>query len=211
MKKKLVFGLGTGRCGSASLASLMSLQKNTHASHELFPILPWEHDLPLLTRKWEQLDHQSHLFDVVFDSGSYYFPYVPVLWNSWHQHDYARDRYDLRFVCLRRDKSETIKSYLTKFSKQNNNPLQNHNDPNLHTDEWDLSFPKYDGISLRQALSKYYDTYYATCQFWESKYTENFKVFNTACLNSEVGVKSILEFIGIEEPNVVTGIQKRKH
>ena len=60
-------------------------------------------------------------------------------------------------------------------------------------------------------MSKYYDTYYATCQFWESKYTENFKVFNTACLNSEVGVKSILEFIGIEEPNVVTGIQKRKH
>lgn len=211
MKKKLVFGLGTGRCGSASLAWLMSKQDNAHASHELFPILPWEKDLNLLTKKWEQLDHQSHLFDIVFDSGSYYFPYVPVLWNSWNTHDYAKERFDLRIVCLKRDKGKTIESYLRKFEKQNNNPLQNHDGTKYYKSEWDLSFPKFDGMTIEEALSAYYDQYYEVCQFWSSKYSGVFKIFDTEALNSEAGVESILNFIGIENPQIVTNIQKRKH
>tara|TARA_Y100001938_G_C8096454_1_gene438478 strand:- start:4312 stop:4947 length:636 start_codon:yes stop_codon:yes gene_type:complete len=211
MKKKLVFGIGTGRCGSASLAYLMSHQIDAHASHELFPILPWETDLNLLTKKWEQLDHQSHLFDVVFDSGSYYFPYVPILFNSWSQHDYANQRFDLKIVCLKRDKNQTIQSYLRKFEKQNNNPLQNHDGTKYYKSEWDLSFPKYDGVSIEESLSLYYDQYYSVCDFWESKYSGDFKIFNTEALNTTQGVKSILEFIGIENPKIVTNIQKRKH
>jgi len=209
--KKLVFGLGSGRCGSASLAYLLSHQESTHASHELFPILPWKVNTTIMTKKWTGMDHQSHLFDVVTDSGSYFLPYVPVIFNSWHQHEYAKNRYGLKFICLKRDKEKTVQSYLNKFRKQNNNPLQNHNDPSIKTNEWDLCFPKYDGISLEEAISKYYDEYYSVCDFWESKYSPNFRIFSTETLNSKIGVEAILNFVGYENPNIVTGIQKRKH
>lgn len=211
MKKKLVFGLGSGRCGSASLAYLMAHQESTHASHELFPILPWKVDAGILAQKWTGMDHQSHLFDVVYDGGSYFLAYVPVIMNSWNQHEYANNRYDVKFICLKRDKEKTVQSYLRKFKKQNNNPLQNHNDPNIQTNEWDLSFPKYDGISLEEAVSKYYDEYYSVCEFWQTKYSSNFRIFNTETLNSELGVSTILDFVGYDNPNIITSIQKRKH
>ena len=34
MKKQLIIGLGTGRCGTVSLSELLTSQKNTTVSHE---------------------------------------------------------------------------------------------------------------------------------------------------------------------------------
>ena len=39
-------------------------------------------------------------------------------------------------------------------------------------------------------------------------YPDNVKIFNTSDLNDENGVRSILEFVGVENPNVVVGIKK---
>ena len=97
-KKKLVFGLGSGRCGSASLTFLLSQQESTLATHEMFPVLPWKVNTDTLTFKWTQMDHQAHLYDVVFDAGIYYFPYVQVLMKSWLSNEYSREKYDLKFV-----------------------------------------------------------------------------------------------------------------
>ena len=66
-------------------------------------------------------------------------------------------------------------------------------------------------MTIEEALSAYYDQYYEVCQFWSSKYSGVFKIFDTEALNSEAGVESILNFIGIENPQIVTNIQKRKH
>ena len=211
-KKKLVFGLGSGRCGTASLAFLLSQQESTFSSHELFPILPWKPDMSTLTYKWTQLDHQAHLYDVVFDAGIYYFSYVPALIKSWNMHEYAKQRYDLKFVCLKRDKESVVESFLLKFKKQNNNPLQDHGDDSLVVNEWDNSFPKYpNDLSLREAIERFYDDYYEIANQYSEIYPENFKIFDTNCLNSESGVTSLLRFIGYERFNVQTGIQKRKH
>lgn len=210
-EKRLVFGLGSGRCGTASLAYLMSKQESTHSSHELHPQLPWDPSTDFLTHKWITMDHQAHLFDTVFDSGSYFLPYVQILINSWNQNSYANNRYDIRFICMKRDKKKTVSSFLKKFKKQNNNPLQNHGDPNLVQNSWDLSFPKYDDCSLKEALEKYYDDYYAAARDLEYKQPWAFRIFDVNSLNSESGVKSILEFAGYEKPEILTKIQKRKH
>ena len=210
-KKRLIFGLGTGRCGTASLAYLMSHQDSTHASHELFPILPWEVNTSTLTHKWTTMDHQSHLFDAVFDSGSYFLPYVQVLINSWKMHDYAKNRYELRFICLKRDREETVKSYLKKFQNQNNNPLQNHGDSNLIKNEWDSCYPKYNNCTLEEALEKFHEEYYSFASLLEKQNPEIFKIFETNSLNEDSEVERILSFAGYESPKIITKIQKRKH
>jgi len=211
-KKKLVFGLGTGRCGSASLTYLLSHQKSTLATHELFPVLPWDPDMGKLTYRWTQMDHQAHLHDVVFDAGIYYFSYVQTLIKSWKMHEYAKDRYDLRFICLKRKKEEVVKSFLRKFEKQKNNPLQDHNDKNLVVNEWDETFPKYPSdISLEEAIGFFYDDYYEVTDRYEEMHPDLFRTFNTNDLNTDDGVSSILNFVGYENPNIMTGIQKRKH
>jgi len=211
MKKKLIYGLGSGRCGTASLAYLMSLQESTHSSHELFPILPWKGDIEALTLKWTAMDHQAHLFDSVFDAGIYYLPYVQSLISGWKDHQYAQDRYDLRFICLKREKGEVVKSFLRKFKNQKNNPLQDHSDPELVKNEWDLSFPKYNDVTLEEAIGFFYDDYYEIAHQYEKHNTEIFRIFNTESLNSEEGVKKILSFAGYENPVIKTNIQKRKH
>jgi len=211
MKKNLVFGIGSGRCGTASLAYLMSQQESTHSSHELFPVLKWSDDMSTLTYKWTLMDHQSHLFDTVFDTGTYYLNYVQSLINGWNNHEYAKERYNLKFVCLKREKEATVKSFLEKFKRQNNNPLQNHNDASLVTNEWDLAFPKYDGVSLREAVENYYDDYYDIAEQFQKHNPEIFKIFDTEDLNSQQGVSSILSFVGYENSVFSTNIKKRGH
>ena len=102
-------------------------------------------------------------------------PYTEVLVRSLQgSHDF-----DLNFVVLKRDKSETVKSFLKKFETQNNNPLQNHNGPK---NEWDLSFPKYDGVSLESAVEKYYDDYYARSEALVEKFPKFVKILTQKIL-----------------------------
>jgi len=212
MKKKLIFGLSAGRSGSASLALLLSNQNNTMVTHELFPILPWDNSKRNnIQFRWEQLHHQSHLFDVVGDVGIYYLPYVNFLMNSWQKLPYLQEKYELKFIILQRQKEKVVASYLEKFSKQNNNPLQNHGDDNLVTNEWDKCFPKYDDVSLEKAISLFYDDYYAQVEILLQQHPNHVKLFPTKALNSKKGVLSILKFVGFNKPNIKIGIKKRKH
>jgi len=109
---------------------------------------------------------------------------------------------------LKRDRESVINSFYAKFKRQNNNPLQNHGDPNLKVDEWDRAFPKYDDMCLEDAIGQYYDDYYKKARSYELLYPDNVKIFDTSELNIENGVRSILEFVGVENPNIVVGIKK---
>ena len=209
MKKKLVFGTGPGRCGSASLAFLLNAQESSLVSHELFPVLPWDiGDASLVQFRWEQLHHQSHLFDMVGDVGNYYLPYISFLMKSLAQVEHLKHGFDFKFILLERDIEEIVKSFLVKFQRQNNNPLQNHEDPSLNRNDWDGSFPKYDGCSLEEATRNYATDYYEEAQKLMTLFPSSVKIFNVESLNSEDGVSSILNFIGIENPRVFTKIKK---
>ena len=81
--KIVVFGMGTDRCGSASLSYLLNEQEGALVGHELGPVLPWDtKDQAGIQFRWEQLQHQSHLYPVVGDVGVYYLPYIPMLMKS---------------------------------------------------------------------------------------------------------------------------------
>ena len=209
-KKKFVFGMGCGCCGTASLALLLNSQQNSLVSHEMQPILPWSasEGKGVMQYKYGQLDHQSHLFDLVGDVGVYYLPYIGFLMKSLNEVEVLTRGYDFRFVIMKRDKEEVVRSFVKKFESQRNNPLQNHNAPALRVDEWERACPKYDDVSLQEAIRLYYDDYYAAAGSYVERHPKNVRVFDIDSLNTENGVREILDFVGVENPGVISGIKK---
>jgi hypothetical protein len=132
----LVFGLGTGRCGTLSLQSLLNAQQGVACFHELNPgIMAWQGALPsvlcvlngftgILTGRELALPLDlvaAHRTDrdgpmrtvssqtrpaVVGDVASYYLPYVE---------DIIQRVAKVRFVCLRREKAATAASFINKI------------------------------------------------------------------------------------------------
>jgi hypothetical protein len=153
VSKKMIFGLGTGRCGSMSLANLLSYQKDCLISHELGG-LPWLTWKPLSTSLNSFLERIMQRPERIAGDVSFYsLPYVNIL----------MDRYDdIKFVILKRDKEETIKSYMKKT--QGRNHWMSHNGSEWRLDIWDRCYPKFNVDTKEEALSHYYDHYYELCQ-----------------------------------------------
>ena len=208
-KKKVVFGLGCGRCGSASLAYLLNSQEGALVGHELGPVMPWNaSDLTGIQFRWEQLQHQSHLYPIVGDVGIYYLPYIPMLMKSYELVPFINQNYIIKFIILKRDREEVVESFLKKFAKQNNNPLQTEKEEGVRSDEWDECFPKYDGVSLKEAIGLFYDDYYKESEQLVQAHPGNVCIFPMDSLNTDAGVLQILNFVGIDEPRILTAIRK---
>lgn len=209
-KRKFVFGMGTGCCGTATLAYILNNQPNAFVGHELAPILSWSTSTDaqdfFAKNKWEQLNHESHLYDLVGDVGSYYLPYVRFLMNNLNTE--LGEEVDFKFIILKRDKKEVISAFVDKFERQNNNTLQNVS--NTRKDEWDKCFPKYDNLSLPVAIECYYEDYYAEAHYLISVFPEHVRIYDIEDLNSETKVKDILDFVGVENPRILVGARKNK-
>jgi len=150
-----VVGMGTGRCGTQSLASLLGVPHQGH-------ICDWD-DVKTLD--------VDFLKENGGDVGSYYIRYV-LLINEQIE--------NVKFVCLKRGKEETVKSFLENIVE---NPFEK------------TFMPTYKEIeSLEDRVEKYYDEYYRLAEFMEQKY-ENFRVFSMEDLNNG----EILKWLGREE------------
>lgn len=181
-RKRVVIGLGTGRCGTHSLDGLLSCQPGTTSLHQPKPCLPWQTDYG-----WYR-----GVVDLVASIDS---PVVALV--SWFYLNYTecliRD-FDARLVCLRRDRDETVASIdrLTpQFDHWSNQPVTASATPEFR----DL-FPKYDVSDKRAALGCYWDEYYAIAERLERAHPKNFGIFPTGHLNDEVGVAEMLRFAG---------------
>jgi len=93
----LIFGVGTGRCGTTSLRLFLDLQRDISVTHELNfagnrQPMPWQPDHPLARQRLEQL--QQKATTIKGDIGFYWLPYT-----VWILAQHA----DARFICLKRD------------------------------------------------------------------------------------------------------------
>ena len=86
--KNILIGMGTGRCGSKSLARLMGKQNGWHSTHESKPVLPWLVNKELFKQKIEDLSARKS--DNIFDIGMYYIQYVEEFINTG---------LNIRFIC----------------------------------------------------------------------------------------------------------------
>jgi|GEM_PF-480298 len=184
-EKRVVIGLGTGRCGTTSLAQLLSRQQDAYVTHERIPILPWLAQPGVVEGRIERL--LAEPFSLCGDVGFYYLPYAQAL----------LDRFPtVRMICLQRERRATVSSYLR--STEGRNHWVEHDGSIWKPDPiWDGCYPSYNEPSKADAIGRYWDEYYYEAERLQAKYPDSFRVWPTQALNRKGGVDEILEFVGI--------------
>jgi len=194
---RLVFGCGSARCGTKSLAALFAGQSCVGVTHERV-ILPWDYSRSALhaavsiacrdpSRTYLQ---QARQFEAVPDAelagdiAPWYLAYADAL----------IDEFGAQMVCLRRDKEETVKSFLRqRFDHCSREPAKGERPG----DELYVSLPKFDG-DRRTSASLYWDYYYGLAEQCVARWPTHFRIFPIQDLNSDEGQEAILRFAGYE-------------
>lgn len=167
-----IYGMGTGRCGTKTLARLLDGCKNVACEHEPRPILPWEHDYD---------KYRKHLGRDKWAVALYYGRYA---------NDILKDT-DSKIVVLRRQKEDTIKSFLDVT------PHRNHWDKHI-AEEWDEAFPSYE-LPKAKGIEKYYDEYYEMMLRLHGAYPDRVMMFPTEELSDKSWQKRLFNFCEIPE------------
>jgi len=196
--KNIIIGLGTGRCGSVSLASLLNLQKDFNITHEICP------------SSWEfcqiSLDYLLSIFNnkkenIIGDCAYYHINYsekiLELLPNT-------------KFPIMIRDKEETINSYMKKTQQRNHWSTQRSREEKEDY-YWDRTYPKYN-LPKREAVTRYYNEYYEKCRNLVSKYPDKFKIFGMKeAFNSLSGQSQLLEFLNINANDRIFNIGVKRN
>jgi len=196
-KSQIVIGLGTGRCGTMSLAYLLNWQENSKVYHEKARNrISWQGDEKTIDKFLLWASEAAKQKRLVGDVAFYYLNYVEYLLSL---------NPNIKFVCLQRDRASTVTSYM-KHTKDMNHWML-HDGTRWQKSSWDHCYPKYEVLSKEKAIEQYWDDYYLIANELQTKYPDSFRIFKTATLNTEAGQRAILAFIGIENPRLSVGIQ----
>lgn len=188
--RKLILGLGSGRCGTTTLSHLFRIQEGCRCSHEYFSTseygIKWKEDFDVMKACVVRilLNDAPIVGDVAF----YWINYVP------HVLSLVRDA---RLICLKRDEDETVASFESRpaeFKTRYNFKDQ----LAIYGDEkfTGHAFPRYRDVSPNESLHLYYKEYYEIAERMEHFYPNNFKIFDIGYLNHKEGQKEILDFTG---------------
>jgi len=234
----IIIGLGTGRSGTTSLAHFLGKQDNSFVFHEMNPsamrfsgtkapvlntirefdailaggdssLLTLDLSRPPTVQAYERLCEMKQI-NMLGDIAFYYLSYVE---------DILEITEDVRFVCMKRNKTATVKSWLKKtkisrwrskwiadiftaliqrtpFYGSKNFWMEHDGTKWLLDPVWDKCFPKFDAASKEDAVAQYYDFYYEEAERYAEKYPDVFKIFTIDDLNSVDGVNNIMDFCG---------------
>ena len=185
----MIIGLGSGRCGTESLANLLNRQIGASVTHE-YCSMPWEFDEKIW--KWNMgrflSGEKPYNTEIIGDVGFYWLNYVGRLLELQE---------NAKFVCLKRDKQETIDSYMKKSNGLNVHP----------TDDRFRLFPRY-SPPLKEAVGAMWDDYYRIAESWREKYPGSFLIMDMdEALNTSDGMMVMMEHLGIKNPIIHTGIK----
>ena len=201
MAKRLIIGLGTGRCGTVSLKALLALQQNTNATHETM-LLPHKFN----ERKFQQ--YMAKLWrrhvGITADVALWNLPYVTAI--------LAKDD-KTKFICLKRDKDLVVKSYIKKTPKRNHWTSFD----SVHWDSkawprearcpYQRCYPRFDA-GKEEAIGLYWDYYEIVSEIYQAAFPDNFRIFPVEFLNTLDGCEKILRFAGYDEMIIKVGIHK---
>ena len=185
--RKIVIGLGSGRCATMSLAHLLDSQPDSDVTHEAHA-LPWDFEL----RIWQEQTKRFFLrrAEIIGDVGYYWINYVERLLKKEPQ---------VKFICLKRDRQEVIESMWVHSRGLNVHP----------TDDWMRMYPRYP-CDRKTAIGLMWDDYYKIAESLQGRYPKSFRIFDIGSLNTEKGQKEILSFAGIKNPILEVGIRVNK-
>lgn len=198
-----IIGLGTGRCGTHSLAKVLNGQEGSLITHEIgdSPVFPWKKDEEVLYRFFRGVEGMEAHYCHVGDVGFYHLPYIEDYIERWGK--------DVKIVTIKRDMLETIKSYL-KWTEGRNHWMEHPNGSN--PDIWDQCYPKYDVENKESALESYWLDYYARVEELDKKYPGQFYLMDMYDLNDKQKVLELLKWCGFTEVtlSMFVGIRESK-
>jgi hypothetical protein len=177
---RYIIGLGSGRCGTMSLAQLLSRQQGVSIAHERTPALSWDNDADPL----RHLKRPKPGTVVCGDVGFYYLPYVETIWKAYPE---------CRFICLKRDRQETVDSFIRYLPS-----TFDHWNKTGKKSGWDRSFPTIHAETREEAIGLYWDAYYARAEILAID--SRFRIIPMDALNTQEGVMDILSFAQVPLP-----------
>jgi hypothetical protein len=195
--RTILVGIGTGRCGTKSLAALLSQQVSTAMAHEVRPLLPWNKEAAPqdMQARFEAILGLFPQVTRVGDVAHFYLPYVEDILAAFD---------DVRVICLQRDRNATIDSYLQWTVKTRGGRPVNHwsaEREGFEADPWDVCFPKYPTLDMAEAIGRYWDEYYDRAAGLAHRFPERVRIFPTErVLNDQDGIRDLLDWIGIPRP-----------
>ena len=202
---RLVLGIGSGRCGTKSLANILAQQPGAYVTHEIRPVLPWteQESKARIAERITALRYQGRGCSLVGDVAHYYLNYVA---------DAISLEPQLRVVCLRRDRKQVVESYY-QWVRTSYGPHANHwrlpDGSRQATTIFSKCFPKYDTNDIKVAIGQYWDEYYKTAEQLVERFPGNVAVFDMhAGLNTAAGQQEVLSFVGVpvEQQTVVLAV-----
>jgi len=179
--RKLIIGLGTGRCGTSSLAYLLSQQEETYASHEQTPWQEWSG--PVGHRVMKLFDRSKDKFQA--DCCWSYLPHVEQI---------LKAKPNTKFVCMYRDKEGYLDSAEKKCAEVFKGEIQEQ-----HKRFWPACF----GLE-RDELSEYYDQYKNTALWYAQEFPRQFFLMDMESLNDPESTELLLRWLGYENPKHVS-------
>lgn len=180
--KKIIFGIGSGRCGTTSLSALLNAQKDSSISHEMGGkiLLPWEFDEKALEKYLDKL--LSRKEGIIGDVSFYLIKYIPKIIEIIP---------NCTIVVLKRNKQETVNSMMRKTTG-----LEHWKSNPKIKSRYDKCFPKFDSChDKKKRIGLYYDHYYDLAN---SIKHEKICYLPTEKLNDKNVMKNIMSFCGIE-------------
>jgi hypothetical protein len=99
----VALGLGTGRCGSTTLASALAAVRGVCATHENPPVIYWNPAVEQVEFHFARLRCLADYFDVVFDASHAWLNVVPRFFDEFPAG---------KVVALRRDTASCVRSFL---------------------------------------------------------------------------------------------------
>ena len=107
MNRNIIFGLGTGRCGTVSLSRILNWQEESNFTHEMpSNKIPWKKDEEKFGHYLSIIKSRRHRF--VGDVASYYLPYCESIFENKG-----------KVIILKRERQEVIESFQRKAPSLN--------------------------------------------------------------------------------------------
>jgi len=197
--KHYVIGLGTGRCGTKSLAKLLNDCKKVNVSHEFRKrnrpyVLSWE--LDEVEAQKRVIAFNSFRGNLVGDIASYYLNYVEY---------FIQHLENVKFLYLYRKPSEVVESFMKKSFKYCHWLSPDHagfKKGRYQRIKWDITFPKFnEAKTKREAIQKYLLYYEQRMSQLILKYPERFLVIPIESLNDFPFQKKLFDFLEVPEEN----------
>ena len=209
----LVFGCGAGRCGTKSLAKLLNQQSGTVITHEgatrLEPEvrwLTWDHTRGYLP-PWNPTWDASAMVDELVQQLQAMGRISGDISFAWCRYVGLLEKHGARVICLRRDREETVASFL---ARRRDHATANPTDHLRPGPLAYLALPKFDTGTREQNARELWTYYYEQAEMAMECFPDAFQIFDMdVALNTEIGQRDMLEWAGFDAPRTHVGIRDR--